>query len=66
MEPKYVVLSIQDELFPFPCYFGDTQEERAFTFSLEEASEAYYECQGDAIIIDIANRRVVTAMEGVN
>ena len=60
MEPKYVVLSLQDPLFPFPCYLGDTEEEeRAYTHSIEEAREAVDECQGDAIIIDIANRKVV-------
>jgi len=61
-QPKYIVLSIQDPLFPFPCYFGDdADEERAYTFSIEEARSTVDECQGPdyAIIVDIANRKVI-------
>jgi len=59
-QPKYIVLSIQDPLFPFPCYFGDDgDEERAYTFSIEEAHTVVAECQGDAIIVDITNRKVI-------
>ena len=56
---KFVVLSTQDPLFPFPCYFAEKDEERAYTFSIEEARMVKEECQGDALIIDITNKKVV-------